>query len=156
MSLASLVAGSEGRASAILARLPTYFKPKTVLVIAEDESPQFIFTVSFMFMDATIYVLSSEEIPLDQFEHEPGYERVAATKELENIDLMIVSAKKLDEVVAKRLSVVAKKHEVQKILIVSESEHLINEKFYQYTISGGNELVQKYYPLSEKVFLLEK
>jgi hypothetical protein len=156
MELSSLVKEPKARATAILARLPTYFKPKTVLVVAEDEGKEFFFTISFMFMDSTIYVLSPEDIPLDQFEHQGSYKRVSSAKGLEDFDLMIVSSKNLDDAAAKRLGVVAKNHKVGKILIVTESERVVNEAFYLYTIHKSTELIEKYYPLSETVFLLEK
>ena len=81
----------ETRTVAILARLPTYYIPKVVMVISTTEDAPFYFVLGTMFPDAKIYVNSSKPITKNELEHAPHFEMVRAGNKVGQYDLLILS-----------------------------------------------------------------
>lgn len=152
--LEKLAASTEARTVALLSRLPAYFYPSTVLVVAEGEPKEFFFAVSFMFIDAAIYVLSSEEIPKDDLETETAFSTISSTKGLGDIDLIIFKTKGDLDARFDSLARTLTKHNVQCCLVVTDSESKVREKLWRYDISGASEFVELYFPVKEKVFIV--
>jgi hypothetical protein len=143
-----------GKATAILARLPTYFHPGAVLVVGDEEPDDFFFTVGFMLTDSEVYALRSEKVSPEGLEYKSRVKTIGNTGDLKDIDLIIYSEKTLSETSASKLLSVIKKHNAKYCLLITESEGKVREKFYQFDITTSSPLSKYYFPTNRAVYLV--